>query len=48
MFVKAEMCFLWLQHVRVFMVKNFVRQFLDLFAAFINVEDEIRHLSAST
>jgi hypothetical protein len=28
------------------MLKKFVRQFLDLFAAFINVENEIRHLSA--
>jgi hypothetical protein len=44
MFVKEEWWFLWVQ--RVLTRKKFVRQFLDLFAAFINVEDEIRHLSA--
>lgn len=42
MFVKAEKWFLWLQHA--FMLKKFVRQFLDLFAAFINIKDEVRHL----
>jgi hypothetical protein len=28
------------------MLKKFVRQFLDLFAAFINVKDEVCHLFA--